>query len=525
MSNFRFWMPLDKIEKSVNEAGEKVMKLGGIASTTRKDTDNESLIPEGFDISYLKEKGIVNWNHSKSPEAIIGEPTKCQMTKKGLYVESELYADSDLANKVYTLAETLNKNSKKRRLGYSIEGKVLARDPLDDTKVTKALITNVALTISPKNPDSIVDIIKGEFNDLSDDDLSKGYEIDAPFDMLANGGKVTYIVDVTRDGHRITVDSEYNIKIEKCFESNGEKTVDKSLSTETGAAVIPEHVDKEEKNQIYAEKYLSKAEVFDKIFEYNSVISLEKANEIFEILNNLTMSTTTSKTKITDDLLEKALVTLNISKGLDTTKKKDDEDEEAEEEGTEGKKKKKDVMEKAVTTQPAAAAATTTDAPSTDALEKAIVGALEKGFGELREIIRSVGVISKGTYDIAKGQESEIGGLKTDLTKALETVEKMEKELETAPGRKSTVTAKPVAKTFEKGVVNGELESGNGGKQVVQMSVSRQKTQIVDLLDTMTFEKGIDNELASAMTLFESSSQINGVASRRLAERGIELVA
>ena len=73
-----------------------------------------------------------------------------------------LYSDSQLAKDVYGLAELLQKNSKKRRLGFSIEGKVLERDPLDESKITKARLTGLAITHIPKNPATICEIMKGE---------------------------------------------------------------------------------------------------------------------------------------------------------------------------------------------------------------------------------------------------------------------------------------------------------------------------------------------------------------------------
>ena len=66
-NNFRFWIPLDEISKSKDEQGNVVMKFGGLASTKRRDTDGETLDPAGFEIDYLKEKGIINWNHNKKP--------------------------------------------------------------------------------------------------------------------------------------------------------------------------------------------------------------------------------------------------------------------------------------------------------------------------------------------------------------------------------------------------------------------------------------------------------------------------
>jgi len=341
MSNFRFWVPIDDITKATDKDGKVVMKLGGIASTNSKDTDGENLDPAGFDISYLKDRGIVNWNHNKSPEAIIGEPTKAEITKKGLYIESELYPDNELANKVYELATTLKKNSKTRRLGYSIEGKATLRDPLNPSSVKKAMITNVALTISPKNPDSIVDIIKGEFHELSDEEIRLPIPNDAApltadasakdFDMSANGGN-NFIIDIVRkDGVRVLVDENYNIKIDKALSADSPSGQAITRESLLGAPIITTGPDNQVKNKVES-KFLTKAEVIEEILESNSVISIEKANEIYLTLNNLAMS----KTQITSELLNKALTQIGLNKSNNISKDMDDDDEiEESEEPTE----------------------------------------------------------------------------------------------------------------------------------------------------------------------------------------------
>ena len=165
-NKFRFWVPAN-IEKATDKDGKKIMKLGGIASCSAEDSDGEELITDGFDISYLKSCGTINWHHQSknSPAAIIGEPTKAEIRKDGLFVEATLYPDSKIAREVYELAEVLEKNSKTRRLGFSVEGTALARDPNNQKKIIKAAITAVAVTHQPKNPKTLAEIIKGITDD------------------------------------------------------------------------------------------------------------------------------------------------------------------------------------------------------------------------------------------------------------------------------------------------------------------------------------------------------------------------
>ena len=233
---FTFWCPLQKSEEVLDPTtGEPIMRLGGIASTSDEDSDGEFLDPKGFDIKPLMKSGLVNWHHQAKgqPAAIIGEPSKAEIRPEGLYIETDLYPSSQIAHDVYNLAQTLEKDSKTRRLGYSIEGKVLKRKSNDrnspDYKhIVKAVITGVAITHMPKNPKTFANIIKGEI----DDD----------------------------------------------YEEQEEKEVNKDLNTENGATLKKESVDSDLKVTTF-----KKAKIVEKILQ-DTNISIQKAEQIFELI-------------------------------------------------------------------------------------------------------------------------------------------------------------------------------------------------------------------------------------------------
>jgi len=168
-SRFNFWVPVD-IEKSGN-GNDRVMKIKGIASTGDKDSEGEILEPIGFDLTRFKKSGFFNWNHQAKgskdgAKAIIGEPTEAKILPgQGLYVEGFLYKGHPLAESVYNLAETLETNGSKRKLGFSIEGRALERDPMNPKRITKALITGIAVTHVPVNTNTYLDLVKGEQKD------------------------------------------------------------------------------------------------------------------------------------------------------------------------------------------------------------------------------------------------------------------------------------------------------------------------------------------------------------------------
>jgi hypothetical protein len=161
-----FWMPLS-LEKAKNNEGVEEMRIKGVASTMDEDSDGEFLDPKGFDLNYFKKSATLNWHHKSGndPSAIVGEPTDAKITKKGLEIEGILYEDSPMAKAIYKLAQTLEKNSKTRRLGFSIEGKVIERDSLNPKIIKKAKITGCAITHMPKNSNTFMEIVKGEYED------------------------------------------------------------------------------------------------------------------------------------------------------------------------------------------------------------------------------------------------------------------------------------------------------------------------------------------------------------------------
>ncbi|HAA43186.1 MAG TPA: hypothetical protein DCE02_04175, partial [Ruminiclostridium sp.] len=313
-NRFNFWFPIEKAQEIIDpDTGEVRMLLGGIASTADEDSDGEFLDPKGFDIEPLLKSGMVNWHHQAKdqPAAIIGEPIKAEIRPEGLYVETELYPSSKIAQEVWQLAQILEKDSKTRRLGYSVEGKVLKRKSEDKNspdykKIQKAIITGVAITHQPKNPKTFASIIKGGVD----------------------------IVDVD-------VEDETN---EEDVEEEKRTTEKKGLDTKTGKALIKESVDKKIKNQTFG-----KAEIFDKLFHDLPAINFNKANKIYVLLQKIAKME--GRNSVTEEDIQKAYDALGIEfdsediekacgskkneleKDLDTkrSKKKEEMEEEFEE--------------------------------------------------------------------------------------------------------------------------------------------------------------------------------------------------
>lgn len=223
--DFNFFVPLLSIEKGKDKSGNEVMIVEGVASTSDEDADEEVLLPEGYILDRFKSMGFINWNHMAKgdPSKIIGEPIDCYVKNNKFYIKGMLYPDQKQARDTYQLIQTLKKSGSSRKLGWSIEGKALQRDPHNPKRIIRALITGVAITPTPVNGNTFVDLVKGE---------QKNDFVNYEFDETANGGK-TYILDVvTTDNVRVRVDKNFNI------------IIGKAMSTDSGRALIKESLDK-----------------------------------------------------------------------------------------------------------------------------------------------------------------------------------------------------------------------------------------------------------------------------------------
>lgn len=518
-NDFKFFMPLE-ISKAKDASGKEVMKIGGIASTADKDSDNEVLEPDGFDLSYFLKNGFINWNHQSktNPNTVIGEPTKAEITEKGLYIEGELYKDSPIATQVWDLAKTLEKSSKSRRLGFSIEGKALERDLLDKKRITKAKITGVAITASPKNPCTIMDIIKGEATGFETE-----HNISETVSTEANGGN-TYIIDVLKpNGERIVVDKDYNVKI-----------IQKSLDTVSGAALKKESVESDLKNLQQNEKKIKKSFTYSN--ETGNFVSLNKANlfseicaitndiakakqvteQVFENLKNFDMV----NNEIKSEEIVKALTSLGIENADEIVKAgMSDELPDGKEEGD-----KKPVA---------------SPEPKKEDGDEDDLDSMEKSFAQKQEELN----ILKSKIEIKKAAaapQAEIIAEGVDISKAFEgfkeeaskQIEKSNQEisgkldgffekfdefkkgiderfekLESEPvvGRKSITSQNFIEKSFGNEQQN-ELMKGKSS-----LSLSKNKQQVSDLLLAKSgIEKGEVNDFyVDALTGFEATGSIS----------------
>lgn len=152
--DFRFHIPVSFIEKA-DLSGNKRRIIQGICSTDDMDSQQETLLQEGLDFAPFLQKGWFNDNHAKSTGGAVGIPTNAEIralpgNRKGWYVEGELLSNQR-ANEIWDLAQSLERSETGRKLGFSVEGSVLERDPRDPKNVRKAVVREVAVTRCPIN--------------------------------------------------------------------------------------------------------------------------------------------------------------------------------------------------------------------------------------------------------------------------------------------------------------------------------------------------------------------------------------
>ncbi|MDQ3171087.1 MAG: hypothetical protein M3Q55_13200 [Acidobacteriota bacterium] len=157
---FRFRVAVEAFEKAGDD--EKSHRIGGIVSTDHLDRQGETLIQEGLDFEPFLKGGWFNDNHDPSTDSLIGYPETAELRelpdgRKGWYVEGYLLKGYERADKIWSLANSLQKSG--RRLGFSVEGGITERDPGNPKTVRRATVREVAITRCPINTETTLNVL------------------------------------------------------------------------------------------------------------------------------------------------------------------------------------------------------------------------------------------------------------------------------------------------------------------------------------------------------------------------------
>lgn len=187
---FVIWQPsCVGIVKS--KAGGDERRIGGYCSTEHSDRQEEVVLQRGLDFDEFVRFGYFNDNHNQATGAVVGIPDNVAFHPgKGWYAEGRILKGVKRADEIWELAKSLEDSP--RKLGFSIEGKVLERK---DNYIVKAKIRNVAITNAPVNTNCTWGILSKSFHpDSLDKALGAGSARSAPVNTPEEGEEAGRIV-------------------------------------------------------------------------------------------------------------------------------------------------------------------------------------------------------------------------------------------------------------------------------------------------------------------------------------------
>lgn len=157
-NEFDFWVPLD-IYKAANERAEAGQRrwVQGVASTAHQDLQDESVDQHGIDFTYFLEHGYYNNDHKPGFENKVGQPIEAKITHEGLWTKGYLFENHKVAEAIWELAHALIASRSDRKLGFSIQGKVLRRE---GRRILKCWVQDIAITAAPINTHTWLDVVK-----------------------------------------------------------------------------------------------------------------------------------------------------------------------------------------------------------------------------------------------------------------------------------------------------------------------------------------------------------------------------
>lgn len=146
------------LTKATRSADGKTARIAGIISTPDTDLQGERVEQSGLDFDYFLKRGWLNYDHQQGPANILGYPQKITRQGDKTHLEGVLLLEQPRAREIYETAQRLKDTG--RGLGFSIEGQVLERDPQDPQHITRARVLHVAITPSPVNPHTSLELLK-----------------------------------------------------------------------------------------------------------------------------------------------------------------------------------------------------------------------------------------------------------------------------------------------------------------------------------------------------------------------------
>lgn len=457
----KFFFPVEISKSYQDENGDWIVE--GIASNGTRDWDGESIEPKGLDYkSYFLNKGFIKWEHGKNPENFIGEPLEAKITKDGFYIKGRLYKHAPLARQAVETIEALEKSGARRKIGFSIEGSVLERNPKNPKKILKAIVRNVALTANPVNDTTWAALVKS----LNGSDALEFKLDDCEKAMDTAAGEATIPESLEMD-----IKSPFEEKDDKKRKDKIKRAFLRFLKTLISRKKVEKSLTVEDENIAFlkATDGLNDKEA-DEFFS----LIIEKSAKINKIFKNIGGVTTMDELlKSIDDTIDE----LEKSLGIDTENDDNDEDDEDYKDITDDgvqKSFKTSLTEDDDTIEKALEVSDFLDT-LVDTLTESIDGfnsELRKSLGQNDTIIKSL----KTTAEVTKALAEEVKENR-DLIKSLQN--SIEEWANQPIGRRSVLNKRDLK------TINKSQGDNNKGETLT-------KSQILDKLVEASLENKID---------------------------------
>lgn len=495
---FQFDVPLMK-SMTVDENGDVFIE--GIASVPQQDHQGETLDPRGFELNYFEKSGWIKWEHKganngpASPAQFIGEPVEARITPEGqFYLKARLYRDSPYVQEVKEQLELLEKSQSSRKMGFSIEGQALKRNPLNPLKVAKAIIRNVVLTMNPVNDGSWAVLCKSLTGaDALSVDLDEGFSLEKAMDTAAAAAIMPQSLEGTKpkdeDDDTVKALTAYRSYVRKL--SN--KELNKSLLDVNAYGIVTAAYDHatdhglahsealEFGSLVYEKRALLKSVPL--LLEQGGAGMSKLANILGESVDELEKSLNPQAETQTDE--DQELDELIKSLEADEDEDEDQAGKTGEAQAGETGEDEGDEMEKSMDVD-------LTKSMGTDALEAIDVSEFLNDLvksvnGTLNDFSEDQALLGKGIAVIARSLQAS-----TELIKSLQA--QVEELGATPRGRRSAVAPKDV--------VTAPARTGG----TIAPSDELQKSQVMDLLRTAVYS---DKVALTKLTAFEMGYPID----------------
>ena len=181
---------------SLTKVDEEQRMVWGYASTEATDMHGETILKSAIEAALDDYMEFANIREMHQLSAV-GTAEEASVDDKGLYLGAKVVDDvawGKVTSGVYK--------------GFSVGGKVLARDKDDKKIITKILLTEISLVDRPSNPEARFDVWKAA-GSPQEDDMAKKKTVAVALPKDAKSDAIAKAVnDAVAAGHAITVASE-----------------------------------------------------------------------------------------------------------------------------------------------------------------------------------------------------------------------------------------------------------------------------------------------------------------------------